>query len=154
MRRRDREVTNRQEIIDIISRCDTVRLGIQGDKYPYIVPVSFGFEVIGGNPAIYFHCAQQGLKLDLLNKNPDVCVEGDIFVKIEPITHGITTRYESFIGFGKCNFLTDTEEIKHGLHRITEHYGYPKYSLEKCKGLEHLLVGKIALETVTGKRNL
>ena len=46
------------------------------------------------------------------------------------------------------------QDATHGLHRITEHYGYPKYSLEKCKGLEHLLVGKILLKTVTGKRNL
>lgn len=30
MRRKDREVQDRQEIFDILRRCDTVRIGIQG----------------------------------------------------------------------------------------------------------------------------
>ena len=34
MRRKDREVQDRQEIFDILRRCDTVRIGIQGEKYP------------------------------------------------------------------------------------------------------------------------
>lgn len=34
MRRKDQEVQDRQEIFDILRRCDTVRIGIQGEKYP------------------------------------------------------------------------------------------------------------------------
>ncbi len=154
MNRRDREVTNREEILDILSRCSTIRLGIQGDPYPYVVPVSFGMEVVGDLPVLYFHCAQQGLKLDLLRVNPHVCIEGDIFIKTESITHGITTRYESVIGFGRCEILEKPEEIMRGLHLLTQQYGYNDYPLDRCRGLDAVRVGKITVETITGKRNL
>ena len=154
MRRKDREVTDQKEIFDILNRCDTVRIAMQGEKYPYVVPVSFGAEMQDGKPVIYFHCARQGLKVDLLKENPAVCVEGDIFLKIEPTDHGITTRYESVIGFGESRFLTDPEEILHGLKVLTEHYGYYDYSLESCRSLQYVFVGKIVLDEITGKRNL
>lgn len=154
MRRKDREVQNRAEMLDILNRCDTVRIAMHGEEYPYAVPVSFGMEEADGKVIVYFHCARQGLKVDLLKANPFVCVEGDIFIRVEETAHGITARYESVIGFGKCELLTDTEEIKHGLKVLLDHYGYNDYPLDRCMGLDHVFVGKIVLDTITGKRNL
>ena len=62
---------------DVLQRCDTVRIGIQGNKYPYVVPVSFGAEWENEQIAVYFHCAKQGMKVDLIDHNPYVCVESD-----------------------------------------------------------------------------
>lgn len=154
MRRKDREVCDINEIFDILTRCNTVRIGIQGEKYPYVVPVSFGAEIASGKPVIYFHCARQGMKLDMLNANAHVCVEGDIFIKTETTAHGITTRYESVIGFGECQLVEDPDEVIHGLRLLTEHYGYNEYPFDRCGGMNHLFVGKIILDEVTGKRNL
>ena len=154
LRRKDREVLDINEIFDILIRCDTVRIGIHGGKYPYVVPVSFGAEMAGGRPVVWFHCARQGMKLDLLAGDSRVCVEGDIFIRTEPTDHGITTRYESVIGFGECRFPDDEEEILRGLKLLTEHYGYADYSLERCRALKYVSVGKIVLDEVTGKRNL
>ena len=154
MRRKDREILDIAEIFDILNRRDTVRIGMRGEKHPYVVPVSFGAEMAGGKPVIYFHCARQGLKLDLIRNDPHVCVEGDIFIKTETTDHGITTRYESVIGFGDCRIVSDRDEIFHGLRLLTEHYGYYGYSFERCRGLEHLFVGKITVDEITGKRNL
>lgn len=155
MRRKEREIQNKAEIFDILNRCDTVRIGMQSDPYPYIVPVSFGAEIIDDKAVIYFHCAQQGMKVDLLRANPCVCVEGDIFIQTEENTaHGITARYESIIGFGKCEFITDIDEMKHGLKVLLDHYGYHEYPIDQCMDISCLLTGKIVLETITGKRNL
>ena len=153
MRRKDREITNIKEVFAILQRCDTIRIGFQGEKYPYIVPISFGAEIMDGKPIIYFHCARQGMKLDLLKANAHVCIEGDRFFKTETTDHGITTRYESVIGFGKCGIVSDQDEILHGLRLLTEHYGYFDYPLERCRGVEHLFVGKITINEITGKRN-
>jgi nitroimidazol reductase NimA-like FMN-containing flavoprotein (pyridoxamine 5'-phosphate oxidase superfamily) len=49
MRRTDREVLEFADIVDILRRSDTIRLGLNGDPYPYVVPLTFGFEVIGGS---------------------------------------------------------------------------------------------------------
>ena len=154
MRRKDREVLNRTEIFDILNRCDTVRIAMHGDQYPYVVPVSFGMEIIENKAVLYFHCAKQGMKVDLLRANPLVCVEGDIFLNVEKTGHGITARYESVIGFGECQLITDIDEIIHGLKVLTNHYGHNDYPLDRCAGINHLLVGKITLDRITGKRNL
>ena len=154
MRRKDREVQSLDEIFDILNRCDTVRIAFQGDKYPYVVPVSFGTELVDGKVIIYFHCAREGMKLELLKAKPQVCVEGDIFIRTETTDHGITTRYESVIGFGTCRIVENEQEIKHGLKVLTEHYGYRDYSLDRCRALEYLYVMKIVLDKITGKRNL
>ena len=94
------------------------------------------------------------MKLELLKANPQVCVEGDIFLRTETTDHGITTRYESVIGFGTCRIVENEQEIKHGLKVLTEHYGYRDYSLDRCRALEYLYVMKIVLDKITGKRNL
>lgn len=57
MRHNDREVQGRQEIFDILRRCDTVRIAMQWETYSYIIPVSFGLEIINERVVIYFHCA-------------------------------------------------------------------------------------------------
>ena len=154
MRRKDREVRDKGEIFDILYRCDTVRVAMHGEGYPYVVPVSFGMEVVEGRAILYFHCAQQGMKLELLDKDPRVCVEGDLFLGIEKTPHGITARYESVVGFGTCCFVTDAAEVRHGLELLTGHYGFSDYPLDRCAGIDHLRIGKIVLEEITGKRNL
>ena len=120
----------------------------------YVVPVSFGLTVEEGKPVIYFHCAREGMKLDLLRKDPRVCVEGDIFIRTEPTDHGITTRYESVIGTGTCEIVTDTETCIRGLAAITDHYGYEGYDIRNCRALSFLHVCRIPLDTLTGKHNL
>ena len=45
MLRKKREVTAPDEITDIIRRSTTLRVGFYGEEYPYVVPVSFGFEI-------------------------------------------------------------------------------------------------------------
>ena len=81
-------------------------------------------------------------------------MEGDIFIRTETTDHGITTRYESEIGFGTCRIVEDAQEIKYGLKVLTEHYGYRDYSLDRCRALEYLYVIRIVLDEITGKRNL
>jgi len=153
MRRIDREIRDFEEIVDVLRRCDTLRIGMFNGEYPYVVPVSFGMDVIDKEVVIYFHGAAQGQKGECLRANNHVCVEGDIFYKVEPMQHGITARYESIIGFGTVE-VTDEEEKLYGLKKMVEHYHYPDYPLDRCRGLSHTTVYKIRLNQLTGKRNL
>lgn len=154
MRRKEREVTDFAEIVDILKRCDTVRIGMKGGEYPYLVPVSFGFEVEDGKIIIYGHGAPAGLKNDYLAADSKVCIEGDIFYRIEKTAHGITTRYESVIGFGKYESLEKDEDKIKGLRAVLERYGYMDYPLDDCRGLKMANVFKIVVDSITGKRNL
>ena len=48
MRRKNREITDFNEITELLGRCQTIRLGMFDHEYPYVVPVSFGMEVKDG----------------------------------------------------------------------------------------------------------
>ena len=154
MRRKDREVTDQAEIWAMLGRCDTVRLGIQGEETPYVVPVSFGTALEDGQRVIYFHCAREGRKLELLQKHPVVCVEADRCLGIEPTAHGITARYESVIGVGTCELVEDEAAVIRGLKALLAHYGCGDYDLSHCGALSRTAVGRVVLSSLTGKHNL
>ena len=72
MRRKDREITDFDEMMKIIAKCDTCRLALFDDEFPYIVPLNFGTDVEEGQLYLYFHSAKVGTKLDLIRKNNKV----------------------------------------------------------------------------------
>ena len=45
MRRKDREITDFDEMMKIIAKCDTCRLALFDDEFPYIVPLNFGTNI-------------------------------------------------------------------------------------------------------------
>ena len=153
MNRKEREIKDTSDIVDVLKRCNTIRLGLINNGKPYVVPVSFGFDIENGRIVIYFHGAVLGLKCDCIAENNNVCVEADIFYKVEQTEIGITARYESVIGNGVvCR--VDGEQKIYGLRKLVEHYGYTDYPIERCKGLDHTAVYKIVLSEISGKRNL
>ncbi|MBO5094338.1 MAG: pyridoxamine 5'-phosphate oxidase family protein, partial [Lachnospiraceae bacterium] len=62
MRRKDREVTDFDEIIKIVDACQIVRLGLADGDFPYIVPVNFAYQVQDGTLYLYIHGAMAGRK--------------------------------------------------------------------------------------------
>lgn len=82
-----------------------------------------------------------------------MCVEGDIFYKVQETSHGITTRYESIIGIGTIE-MVEGDEIITGLQAVCDHYNRSEYPIGRCKGLPMTAVYKITLSSLTGKHNL
>lgn len=54
MRRRDREVTDIDEILRIVDKAKILHLGLFDTDYPYIVPLHYGYEYRDGN-LIFYH---------------------------------------------------------------------------------------------------
>ncbi|MHC4124090.1 MAG: pyridoxamine 5'-phosphate oxidase family protein [Planctomycetota bacterium] len=75
MRKKDKQINDPAEIEDTL----ICRLAFCDNNQPYIVPLCFGHK----DNALYFHCAAEGKKLDILRKNNNVCFQGDI--DTEPI---------------------------------------------------------------------
>lgn len=150
MRKSDREITDLAEIIDVLHRSDTIRLGLHSRPYPYVVPLSFGFETVDDKIIIYFHGATEGFKHDLIQENPFVCVETDIFHRYAETANGITTEYESFIGFGEAERITGTNAVK-GLDLLLAHCGYDGFVYDHAV-LDIIWIYRIKLDSFTGKR--
>lgn len=82
MRRKDREVTNIIEILQIIEKAKVLHLALFDADYPYIVPLHYGYEYKEGILIFYMHCAKEGHKLDLIRSNPNVCIEVESNVEL------------------------------------------------------------------------
>jgi nitroimidazol reductase NimA-like FMN-containing flavoprotein (pyridoxamine 5'-phosphate oxidase superfamily) len=151
MIRHDREIREFDEIINLLRRCDTIRLGIHDEPFPYVVPLSFGFEVKDGKIVLYFHGAKRGLKHELLAKDNRVCVEASICHGFVPTRDGGTTVYESIIGFGMAE-IVNGEAAERGLDLLLGHCKLYDTEIDP-EGLKHTRVYRITLDSLTGKRS-
>ncbi len=151
MRKFQREVKEFDKIIDIIDKCQTVRLGLSGDDYPYIVPLSFGYEAEDGRLTVYFHCATEGRKIELMAKDDRVCLEWDILHGYVETGHSVTADYESVMACGRAQLCEGGEKVK-GVRLLLEHTGYTSYSTEECAALPVVAVYKVVCQSVTGKK--
>lgn len=77
MRRTDREITDRQELLDVMARCDVCRLALNDESgYPYVVPLNFGMEEREGTLYLLFHGALTGTKYDRMEQDPRATRDG------------------------------------------------------------------------------
>ena len=123
MRRKEREVTSIIEIEAIILKSDVCRIALADGDFPYIVTLNFGYT--GGNEKIlYFHCANEGRKLDMIKKNNLVCFEMDTdHLLVEgSMACDFTMNYKSVVGYGLMRIVTDFEEKVRGFDAIMSHY--------------------------------
>ncbi|MBC8385352.1 MAG: pyridoxamine 5'-phosphate oxidase family protein [Candidatus Cloacimonetes bacterium] len=122
MRRKDREITDKKLIDEIIRMCDVIRIGIFDDEFPYIVPMNFGY--IADKNILYLHCAKIGKKIDLLKKNDHVAFEFDTDLKLEMSGNSChsTMKYKSILGTGKITFIENIEEKTLALNLIMKHF--------------------------------
>lgn len=127
MRRKDREITDFDQIISIMKQCRVCHVAFHGDEYPYTVPMNFGMTVEdNANVTLYFHGADTGKKHDLIKKNNKVSFE---MVNAHSIVTGpqvgaceATMEFESIMGTGIICYAKEEEKLT-GLHAILEHYG-------------------------------
>ena len=154
MRRKDREIKNREDIIDVLSRCSVVRLGINNNDYPYVVPMNFGFEAEGESLSLWFHCATAGLKLDLIRKNPKVGFEADCSLSLVEgeRARNFTMEYESVIGHGSIEICEDSANKRHGLRAIMRQYAPGKDFDFRDEEIADLFVLRLDVVQITGKR--
>ena len=157
MRKSEREVVDFQEKMQILMRCGSMTLALEENGGPYLVPLNFGAEELGGSLVLYFHCALEGKKLELLRKNNEVgfCAYTMLRVFNKGVAPcGYTADYESVSGKGKAEIVTDPAERLHGLKVLMAHYSGETYLDEmfSAKALALTTVVKITVKDWTGKR--
>ncbi len=152
MRRKDREVTERMEMERIISSCQVCHLALSGSDGPYALALSFGYAE-GDPPALYFHCAREGRKLDILRANPRAAfiIDRPLGVVTGPVACDWGMRYESVMGTGLLEIVSDPQERRRGLDALMAQHGNraPAYRPADFDGV---LVLKLTVEEMTGKR--
>ena len=148
MGKEERIIGERAEMEGIIRECRVCRLGMVDGDEPYVVPLSFGYD--GRN--IYFHCGLSGRKLDILRRNPKVCVEFDRLDGMITAERGCgwSMRFRGVLVFGTAVIGESRKEKIRGLDVIMAQYTpgaftYPDDTLERTG------IIRVEVEKMTGR---
>ncbi len=104
----------------VLAEASVSRLAMTDGDMPYVVALNF----VHVDDVIYFHSAMSGRKLDLIARNPNVCMEADVGAEL--VTGNLpcqaSMRYRSVIVMGRASLVSDHEEKKRALAAITAKY--------------------------------
>jgi nitroimidazol reductase NimA-like FMN-containing flavoprotein (pyridoxamine 5'-phosphate oxidase superfamily) len=95
-------ILNSNQIEHVLQSLIVGRLGCHADNKTYVVPVTYAYN---GN-YIYGH-TKEGLKIDMMRKNPLVCFEVDVIENM--------SNWRSVIAWGKFEELKTPEQRKEGM---------------------------------------
>ncbi len=118
--KREREVTDINEIKEILDKSMIVHIGmIDGDE-PYVVPMNYGYTLEDGELCIYLHGATVGRKIDIIKTNPKVFfeMECDVTPFEGKVACQYGTTYASVMGRGTAEVLEDVNEKIDGLTKF------------------------------------
>lgn len=123
MRRGDRAVTELPAIREILMQCKTCHVALVDGDMPYVVPLSFGFELTGDALTLYFHSAKTGRKLDVMRNNSraafSIALEGEtVFLPERPCNS--STYFASVLGSGTIAVIEDAAEKCRALSLMME----------------------------------
>ena len=157
MRKSEREIADLQEKYAALLRCGYMTLALAGDGAPYCVPLHFGAELAGESLVLYFHCAKEGKKLELLRKDPRVGFSAANMLRVfckGAAPCGYTTDYESVCGTGVAEIVEDGDARLHALQVLMKHYSAEEFPAGafSAQALSLTCVVKISVDSWSGKR--
>lgn len=134
MRRKDREVIDIQEILQIVRQAKILHLGLFDGAYPYIVPLHYGYDYAENALVFYMHGAKEGHKIDLIRANPNVCVELECNTELVsggdvPCKYGST--FASVIGQGTITLVEDEQEKIRGLELLMKNQTGQEFAMNR-----------------------
>jgi nitroimidazol reductase NimA-like FMN-containing flavoprotein (pyridoxamine 5'-phosphate oxidase superfamily) len=159
MRQSDREITDNSELEAVLVASLVCHLAINDPAgAPYIVALCYGydFNTISRELTLWFHCAKEGLKLDLLNQDHRVSFQMESRLSLVKGT-GVQAcdwgmDYESLVGQGTITKVEDRDEILHGLDCLLSHYGGSGLPYVEPT-LSHTEILRLNVVSFTGKRS-
>ena len=151
--KREREVTDINEIKEILDKSMIVHIGMVDDGEPYIVPMNYGYTLEEGELCIFLHGATVGRKLDIIKKNPKVFFEMEC--DVEPFEGKVAcqygTTYASVMGLGTAEILEKAEDKIDGLTKFMKTQTGKDFAFDE-KMVSIVSVIKITAKDFTAKK--
>ena len=151
MRRKDKEITDLNEIELIFKRNYICRIALSNNDSPYIIPMNYGYK----DKALYFHSAKEGTKIDLIKSNPNACFEitEDIEIKESEQACSYVTKYRSVIGTGKIKIINNEKEKIEGLNILMKQHTKKNNWEYKEEFFNKIVILKLEIDEVKGKQS-
>jgi len=152
MRKKEREITDKNKIAQIMKHGKYVTISMCRMNKPYITTLSYGFDE--EQNCLYIHSANMGLKLDILKENPNVC--STIIEDLGYIMSACSHKYRSIVFWGTMELILDLEEKKHGFDVLLKHLEenpskVKKRLLKNEKSYVDTCIIRLDIKKVTGK---
>jgi len=150
MRRKEREITDRKEIDEIIHLGKVMHLALSDNNLPFLVPVFYTYN----GTFLYFHSAKAGTKIEIMKKNSNVCFEISIDHGIieNEIACDFEAKHRTVIGFGKAEFVENEDEKIAALDSIVAQFTDKKFEYPKGN-LNATAVIRINILSIKGKKH-
>lgn len=156
MRRKDREVTDKEWIIALLDRADYGVLATCRDGQPFTVARNFAYD--RERHAIYFHGARKGRTFETVGEgtpaNLNVSEMGEWILAERAMNFGV--KYKGVVVFGTLRIVDDLDEAKHGLQLLMDkHFSHLKpdvdYEATTDTDLKVTAVLRLDVESWSGK---
>lgn len=154
MRRIDREITDKAAIEAFIAAEQILRVAFYDDGDIYIVPVNYGYTYENDRYSFYFHGAKAGRKFELSKAKPTVGfeIDGKYRLLSGDTACQFSATFQSVIGTGSLEIVTDTEEKKRGLNALMKQTTHqPQWDYEEGM-LEAVAVFRLDVQKLSCKQ--
>ena len=151
MRKHKQEITDPNVLEKILFEGTICRLAMMDVDKPYLLPFNYGYQ----DGCLYIHSAPEGKKIDLLKENNRVCFEiespTELTIHEKPCKWAF--KYQSIVGYGHVEILTDLEKKKSGLDIIMSHYEFEGKPGYEDKQVDFIVILKVVIDEMTGKQS-
>jgi nitroimidazol reductase NimA-like FMN-containing flavoprotein (pyridoxamine 5'-phosphate oxidase superfamily) len=152
LRRMDKAITELSAVKAILQEAKFVTLALSLNDEPYLATLSHGFDE--ERNCIYFHCAKEGRKIDVMKANP--CVWGQALVDGGYQQGSCDHLYRTAQFHGTVFFVEDATEKKHALEVLIRHLDEnPEAVIAKqitAASLNRVLIGRVDIDFLSGKK--
>jgi nitroimidazol reductase NimA-like FMN-containing flavoprotein (pyridoxamine 5'-phosphate oxidase superfamily) len=152
VRRKDREITNSEELKKVLKSTKYVTVALCMDNEPYLVSLSHGYDETRN--CVYFHCANEGKKLVYLTANNKIWGQA---VQDYGVTDECDYAYTSVHFSGRLFLIDELKEKQHAIEVMVRQLSQnPDAKLAKIKPekLAATTMGRIDINYLTGKKHL
>ncbi len=152
MRRNDKIIAAEAEVKTILREAKHITIAMSLNDEPYLVTLSHGYDE--EHNCIYFHCAHEGKKIDILRTNPRVW--GQALIDGGYVQGSCDHLYRSAQFHGRVTFVDDQGEKEQALRIMIRHLDEnpEKIIVEQITphSTGRILIGRIDIDYMSGKK--
>jgi uncharacterized protein len=148
---RHRSISDPVEIREIIDNCIVCHVAmVDTEGNPYLLPFNFGMK----DNIVILHSAQNGKKIDILRKNPRVCVafSTDYVLRYvnEEVACSWSMKYRSVLIYGQVEFIEDNDEKVEAMNIIMLKYAKKDYGYN-LPAIKEVAAYKVIPDEITAR---
>ncbi|MCK4661633.1 MAG: pyridoxamine 5'-phosphate oxidase family protein [Bacteroidales bacterium] len=148
---RARKIIKQSDIDYVIRKCKVCYMSmVDLENKPYVLPFNFGYK----DDYIYLHSDREGKKIDILKKNPDVCIsfstDYELYFQNEKVACSYGMKYKSVLVYGKVEFIDEYDKKVEVMNVIMSNYSDKNFKFSE-PSVKNVKTFRVKLEEVTAK---